>query len=411
MANTKHKLISLVVVVVVLALVGVWGCAKEEVPTPIAPKVETLTIGAIVPLSGTAASWGVPIADGWRIACADINADGGIKVGDTTYRLEFRAMDSKLDAVEAAACATKLIEAYNVKAMAIGGSGDTLAVQPITEAAKVLIFHQAWSDQTLGPDKKYTFRNQTGGYEPVSGLYKWIHENTPDATIAITNPSYEGGFASEKVVKEFCELYNLKLVFSDFYPVGTTDFTPLLTKMAALNPTYYDTGIGTGDAPLLIKQLHELGWRGRVISVGGLVPADLLEVAGPEACGELHVSFQCLPWGSPKATPEERAYYDKFSREAGTFTMTVVAAYSGAMAYKEAIEGCGSIDPDKVVAWLEANSFDTPFGSLSFPKQAEARYGVNHQIDQPVILSEFVDTKGTYEEWIRSKPVWGLLKK
>jgi branched-chain amino acid transport system substrate-binding protein len=367
---------------------------------------KTITIGGILPLSGTASSWGLPFANGWRIACQDVNEAGGIKIGETTYRLDFRMMDSKLDVVEAVASLNKLIDAYDAKAVVTGGSNTSLSCQPITEPAKILLFTACWSDKVLGPDKKYSFRYGTGGYEPSSSLYKWVGENTPGATVAITNISYEGGYAAEKIIKSLCDEFGVKVVFSDFYPKGTTDFTPLLTKVATLKPTYYDTGVDTGNAPLLIKQLHELGYRGKVISSGALVPQDLLAVAGPVPCGELHVAFNAVPWDAPTATPQEKHYYEKFTKEAGSFTVLTLNGYTGAMVYTQAIRGCGSLDPEKIVAYLESHSFDTPYGRLSFPQHAAVRYGINHQIDMPTIFAHFVDKKGTLAEWMRSKPFW-----
>lgn len=397
----RKRLTLLVGICSVLSLTLVMTLASSS-----AMAENTIVVGSVVPLSGASAAWGTPCAQGLRIGSEEVNASGGIVVGGTTYKYKFYQFDSKLDPVEAVACVNKLIDSYHAKFISFGGSGSTLAAQPVCEAAKVFMFTQSWTDKQLGPKHKYTFRFQTGAYEPVSALYKWLGENDPDATIAVTNPSYEGGYAHEKEVKDMCKYYNLKLVFSDFYPTDTMDFTPILTKVAKINPTYYDTGIGTATVGLQVKQLSQLGWSGRVISVGDCIPSDLVEIAGPEALGKMNVTFQFLPWGNPEATAEQKTLYKKFMSQGGYFNKSAVSAYTMAFAYKEAAEATQSFDPDKIAAYMETHSFDTILGTLSFPEQAAARYGINHQIDQPAVFTNFVDTKGNFKEWMRSKPVW-----
>ena len=46
---------------------------------------ETLKIGVIGPMSGPAAQWGVEIARGAEMKAEEINAAGGLKIGNATY--------------------------------------------------------------------------------------------------------------------------------------------------------------------------------------------------------------------------------------------------------------------------------------------------------------------------------------
>lgn len=55
-------------------------------------------IGGIGPLTGGAASYGMSVQNGAQIAINEINAAGGVKVGDATYTLEMKFADDEASA-------------------------------------------------------------------------------------------------------------------------------------------------------------------------------------------------------------------------------------------------------------------------------------------------------------------------
>src|SRR3990172_9952340 len=71
-------------------------------------KSDTLLIGASMPLSGPASVAGLAVANGWKAGVEKVNADGGITIGDTNYKLEIAIEDSKGTADGATTAATKL---------------------------------------------------------------------------------------------------------------------------------------------------------------------------------------------------------------------------------------------------------------------------------------------------------------
>ncbi len=76
---------------------------------------ETLTIGVNDALTGGAAVYGLPQANAVELAASEINAAGGIKVGDETYMLEVIAYDDKGNPTEATNAVRKLIDRDGVK--------------------------------------------------------------------------------------------------------------------------------------------------------------------------------------------------------------------------------------------------------------------------------------------------------
>ncbi len=398
----KRYIIIVMTTLLVLSLLagGLFGCKAEE------PEVPVLTFAAIDPLSGAAAGWGYPCASGFGLGVNVVNETGGIKVGGKQYIANFRQYDSRLDATEATAALTKAIDQFTLVAIQACSSGDTMAMQPIAEENGVFLFTGSWTNLQLDAGVKYTFRMQTGSYEPLAALYGWLSENDPTGKIGLSNINYEGGIASKDAVEEFVELYGLNLVFNELYPSGTTDFTPMLTKAIAAGVEYYDTGISTGDAPLIAKQLYELGFKGKLITAGDVIPNDLIKVTGTEVPFAVSMVFQNLPWHTANATPAQKALHDRFWSETGQLSKNSLAAYQGVKFYRTAAEAVDSLDPDKIAKYIEENTFDTVIGPLSFPKEALARYGVAHQIDQPAIFCEFIDNQGNWDLWFMQKPTW-----
>ncbi len=71
----KH--LKLTTITAILALTGSWVMAEEK----------TLDIGVTDALTGGAAVYGLPQSNAVQMAADEINAAGGVKVGEDTYML------------------------------------------------------------------------------------------------------------------------------------------------------------------------------------------------------------------------------------------------------------------------------------------------------------------------------------
>ena len=77
-------------------------------------KTGVLKIGAINDLTGAGAVNGIASVNGHKLAVDDINAAGGVKIGDTTYTLELIAYDCKSDPNEAISAMQRLVTVDDV---------------------------------------------------------------------------------------------------------------------------------------------------------------------------------------------------------------------------------------------------------------------------------------------------------
>jgi len=396
-----------VALVVAVSLVVVF-LARYAKPAA-AEKTGTFVIGAITPMSGLGASWGIPQTKGLGMAVDSINKAGGVRIGDTHYAIDLKLMDSKLDTAEAVSCCHKLIEQYKVKAIFTSDSAAGVAIRDIRDAAKVIGMDSGWS-RDISKGTKYQFRFQPGSYETSLALYRYIKKiDGPGTKIAVLDPDYEGGWADTNYVKSWAKKYNLDLVFSEFYTPGTKDFTPILTKLLRKKPSYIDAGCSGGDYPILIKQAYDMGYRGTLIYKGDTMVRDMLEIAGPERAFGVHATFGLLDFVSKKATSEQRAVYKKVMETVGYVNTLLFTSYDGVFMLKQAWEGSGSLDADVVCNWLRTHEWHSIARGENIRVAPEAA-GIYHgnkgcATTAPVSLVQ-MRPGGIYESWCLEAPEW-----
>ena len=99
---------------------------------------EKFVIGGLGPLTGAAASYGISVKQGAEIAVKEINENGGVQVGDTTYTLELNFADDE-------ASEDKVITAYN----SLMDSGINALLGCVTSGACLAVIDQTYADGIL----------------------------------------------------------------------------------------------------------------------------------------------------------------------------------------------------------------------------------------------------------------------
>ena len=123
----KHKLISLVIVLLIVLLA--IGAAITFYATAPTEKQKIIKIGAILPLSGSTAFVGQDLQEGIDLAVLDINNDGGI----AGRKLEIVYEDSRGNAKEGVTSYQKLRAQEDVKFFITTLSDVTLSIAPLAE--------------------------------------------------------------------------------------------------------------------------------------------------------------------------------------------------------------------------------------------------------------------------------------
>ncbi|MBX6378025.1 MAG: ABC transporter substrate-binding protein, partial [Clostridia bacterium] len=188
-------------------------------------KGEIIKLGISAPMSGAAASWGKTMEWVAKEAAKKVNAEGGVQADGKRYMFEVVAYDNKYTAAEGTKVAQTMVNRDKVK-FVVGavGSAPVLAMQSVTEPAKVIMFSTAWSREARGPEKPYTFTSLNTPVEVMEPLYSWILQNHKDLkTVAILNPKDATGTDTMAVSEATWKRHGIQILAQEYYERGTTE--------------------------------------------------------------------------------------------------------------------------------------------------------------------------------------------
>ncbi len=219
-------------------------------------KTAELKWGAMFEQSGPLAGFGEPSLDGLKLAVKEINDAGGFQVGDTIYTVKLLERDTKSTTQDALAVATELVRDDNVKIIWGPASVGDPEATTITQREQVLHIcpcpqreltalssqekvdnDNSWAFQTLSAPSKFL---PNGG----RNTKKEHPDFTSFATICVNSQT---GKAFCKFFTDAYEAAGFKHVGEVFFPDGTTNFRPFLTRLKSDDPdiilNFTDAGI------------------------------------------------------------------------------------------------------------------------------------------------------------------------
>lgn len=352
---------------------------------------EILKLGMSSPTSGAAAAWGIGFEWAARQAVERINSEGGVTVDGETYHFEIVGYDNGYNATDGARVAQTLLNRDGVKYI-VGslGTAPVRALQSLSERQGVLLFTTAWGMSIKGPDYPLTFTQINTPAEVLPQLYGYIAENHPDAkTVAMLNPNDATGVDTEKAASAAWAELDIEVLSSDWYERGTTEFQPIATRIADMNPDIVDLAATTPtDAAAILKELDVLGWEGvKAVSVGTSASA-LISTAGDAAEG----SYMGLAadYDGEAATEVQRELNAGAKQALGEpMNVITIGSWDAIMALKAGMEAADSIDPREIAEVLPTIVFESSYGPATFG--AADVYGSPQQILVPTIVTQVVD--------------------
>lgn len=353
---------------------------------------EELKIGGIGPLSGGGTAWGLALNRGSQMAVDEINAGGGLKVGDKTYKLKLVMLDDTYSATGGRTAADRLIKLEKVSFI-IGpvGSPAALGALSATDPGKTLLFSNGFAINILKNDSHaaYNFRAIDTTIEFAPAMIEWLHKTHPEVKkVGMLGPNDATGQAVLPMLTAFYKAQGIE-VWTDSFDRGAQEFVPLITRMMAQGVDLFDLNSNSpGDAGLMLKQARQAGYKGLVWQVGGPAVAEIMAVAGPLAEGFL--SLEVFDFTSPAGEKFAADYHKQWS---GVINAQTPLWYNAARILFEAIHRAGSTDVEKVRdAMLTTEGYDAGIiGPVVWGGQAE--YGVNHQLLVPFWIAGVKDGK------------------
>lgn len=214
------------------------------------------TIGAILPLSGEASTFGQPFQETMILAVNEINEKGGIN----GKKLNIVFEDGACDTTPSVNAINKLININNTKVV-IGGicSSETIAAAPIAENNKVILFSPASGSPNIIYSGDYIFRNMASDAYSGKKIAETAIQNK-HLKIAIITENTEYATSLSKVFRENYNRLGGEVIIEEKFETNINDFKTIITK---INSKEIDAIYINPQTPqtftILLKQLKESG--------------------------------------------------------------------------------------------------------------------------------------------------------
>ena len=272
-----------------------------------------LKIGAIGPLSGPAAQWGISMVDAATMAAAEANNTGGLPVGDERCHVSILSYDSKYSAEGAAAGANSFASQGIKFIFGPVGAPEMTGIKPIASRNQILVFGDSYAKNAIGPQWPLVFHlgpgpNVWGPPVIEAAKIQWKID-----TVVIIAPNDQGGTDIAIVAEQDYERQQIKAK-SEYYQRGTTDFAPIITRILSERPDAVDTvSSPPGDAGVIAKQLRQAGFNGPIGRLGGPDTEEIERVAGGIDVLKNFYWYESTPTDDPKV----RAISDEYAKATG----------------------------------------------------------------------------------------------
>jgi ABC-type branched-subunit amino acid transport system substrate-binding protein len=324
-----------------------------------------VVFGANTQLSGDLQVFGLPSQVAIEAAERDINADGGVQVGDE--QCDFRAVvvDNRSDPTVVASATQEVLDADPVAAQGPDINAP-VAYEPWNEAG-VITFTPAFDLQSqlqAGPDDSPLL------FTPLpffSELYRnqmaQVLAEAPDiARVAIIAPNSDVGQGAGASWEDAATANGVEVVSAEYFPVGTTDFASIVTTAGAQDP---DVIIALQSPEEALAIMQEIATQEAAPYVmNDAISADF--VRGQEQFADLTVIIPSFgPTFSPTVVIPDYDPEAIFGDETDPLTpaATVVIYYS-ARILADAVSEVGSTDdPSAIAEAMIGRSYDGPFGT------------------------------------------------
>jgi len=260
-----------------------------------------LKVGFMLPATGTFASLGTAIENGFKLY---VNEQGGKLAG---REIEYTKVDDESDPAKAVDNVNKLIKRDNVDVL-VGTvhSGVAMAMaKAAKESGTLLIVPNAGADAVTGPMCSVNiFRSSFSNWQPGYAMGEVLAKKGVKNVVTITW-KYAAGDESVKGFKEAFEKGGGKVTKELSLPFPNVEFQSLLTEIAAAKPDAVFTFFAGAGAVKFVKDYSAAGLRKTIPLYGsGFLTDGTLEAQGADAEG-LETT---LHYGDELNTPKDKAF-------------------------------------------------------------------------------------------------------
>ncbi len=361
--NIKHLIVGFIVLLTALiGLVINYRTKTTSIPALQTGFEQTINIGLIYPLTGSASAWGIAAKEGVELAIHDLSS------AESGNRINLFVEDSRCKAVNGVNAINKLINVDKVKFI-IGDicSSVVIPTAPIAEEQGVIMIAQG-SSPDITPLGEYIFRNWPSDTYQGNLIAEYAFNKLGIQKIGILNVDNPYGKGLADVFESKFKTLGGSTVRKQFKP-GEIDFRgPLLKfKKQNLQNIYLATEL---EDVRIARQVRELGLNVQILGADTLATPGIIE----DAQGALDGAIYSAPYFDKSTTRVQKfitRYEDVFNKNP-EFPLVSAHGYDATMLLAQAIREVGN-KPRKIIDYLYSiDNYPGVSGDTSFDRNGDA---------------------------------------
>jgi len=381
----KHNKRGFMLVISVILVTSLFGCVAvtpgvspkgtqsetsqtlEKSNAAVSKEVKTgvLKIGCSDTMTTSGAVYGLPGSRGIECAVKIANDEGGVKIGDTLYKIELVKYDDKNDPTEAISVLKKLIEVDGVKYV-LGYSASvsaTAACQEANDKDVTLIMGNARAPVLLTYSKGNSWRSATPNCYDTKGYAEFVKSKGVKSIGFFSQMKDTTCSIHTNLLVEDLKELGIPTTTIESATVGETDFTTQANKILSSGAEALYTVSYLSEAAWCLRQIRELGSKLPMFTYSGGSAAQWLEILTNEQLADTYnlrpsCAYDFL--GQSKQADAMNDMYKKLFNENAPQTSTFT--YDNFWILISAMKKAGTIDRatvNKTLAELTFNDLDS----------------------------------------------------
>ena len=330
---------------------------------------QSIKVGAVVPLTGRYAALGGQVKTGYEIAVQQINAAGGVPIGDKKLQIELTMLDDESDPTKTVArletLATQGVVAY------LGGAGSDLhaAAASIGDKNKIPYLGVAFAFHGIHKQGlRYLFSPFPKSPDLTTETFVFLDAMIPAAQrprkVALFLERTDWGKEMGSLWESTAKKHGYQIAASGEYAPGSKDFSDLVLKAKAAGAETVLTLPSPPDGMTLVKQMKELDLNTKVnVFIRAADPPVWAQNLSKDGDYSLFMPGWHFAAKYPKVPELNEAHQKMFNRPADPL---VGPSYACLQILADAVARAKSLDRDKLRDAIAATKMTTVVGPVQF---------------------------------------------
>ncbi len=368
--NKKAFWVVFIVLAVIIIAVMFMGNGQSD----------TVSMGVIVPLTGTSSEAGNYAKRGVMLAVNYINNDDNKKI-----KIDPIIDDSHHDGDMAVSELHELIDTDHVK-FVIGAysSSVTAALAPVAEYNKVILISPASQADDITYSRNYVFRTQIAAMQDAQFLASTVFDRAKKERLDILTLDT---YYRVSYLRDFLDAYTSlggSIGSSKKFSANETDFRSFLMRSKD-DGTKNILIIASADISAdIMKEANDIGMKVQFYSPSVIESDQLLQSAGPAADGLIYP----YPYDDLSTSTAHVQYQNSYSKAYGAKGEMIAAnSYDAVMILSNCFEEVGTKTDDVANCLYNTKGYEGASGMITFDK--------NGDVSKPIIIKTVKDGKFT----------------